>query len=328
MADKSQVPIQSRLMQTLLNDRFALTAEVVSPVSAGDVDLFAEVDLLKDHVDAINLADSAGGRIRMAGLACAALMIAQGVEPVLQLTCRDRNRLALYSDLLGAGAIGVHNLLIMKGDTLNVEDLPDTQEVHDVEPAELIDVATALTETGILHARGVRFTPGGVISKEKHVASPPTFFVGAADLPGATAFDWWRPALRKKIHAGAQFVQTQLCYCEDTISAYARALRQDGLNDNLFVLIGTGPLKSARSARWMRDNLFGVEIPDSVISRLENASDERAEGIAICAELLMHIAETKGLSGAHLMAPGNVMAIPEAIDRAGADLQAAKMART
>ena len=327
MNERSQIPIESRLMQTLLSDRFALTAEVVPPVSAGADDLFSEIDLLKDHVDAINLADSAGGRVHMSGLACAALMIAKGIEPVLQVTCRDRNRLALYSDLLGAGAIGVHNLLIMKGDNLNAAEMPNTKVVHDVDSAELIETATALTATGILRSRGLRFTSDGVATEEKQIKSPPTFFVGAADLPGATDTEWWRGSLRKKVQAGAQFIQTQLCFCKETITNYAQALRQDRLNDNLFVLIGTGPLKSARSAIWMRDNLYGATVPDTVIERLRNASDQRAEGISICAELLEHIAQTRGLSGAHLMAPGNVDAIPEVIARAGTNLQDLKMAR-
>ena len=327
MPDKSQTPIQSRLMQTLLSDRFAITAEIVPPLSSGTNELYAEIDLLRDYVDAINLADSAGGRVHMSGLACAALMIARGVEPVLQMTCRDRNKLALFSELLGAGALGIHNLLIMKGDTLDEDELPNTKIVHDIESADLISVASMLTETGILHTGGVKFTPSGVVTAEKQISSPPSFFIGAADVPSQIAADWWQPALRKKVQAGAQFIQTQLCYDIDTVTAYAHALRGAGLSDNLFVLIGTGPLKSARSALWMRENLWGVEIPDATITRLQNAKDESAEGIRICAELLMHIAETRGLSGVHLMAPGNHNAIPEVVQRVGNEVQNLKMAR-
>ncbi|MBZ0217490.1 MAG: methylenetetrahydrofolate reductase [Fimbriimonadaceae bacterium] len=328
MADRYQTPVQSRLMQTLLADRFALTAEIVPPVSAGADDLYRQVDVLADHVDAINLADSAGGKVHMSGLACAALMLNRGVEPVLQMVCRDRNRLALYSDLLGAGALGVHNLLIMKGDKLDEGELPDTDVVHDMESVDLIAVASALTETGILRTGSVKFTSTGVVTAEKKVPTPPTFFIGAADVAGQSENKHWEPALRKKVHAGAQFIQTQLCYDVDTITRYAAKLRQTNFSDNLFVLIGTGPLKSARSALWMRDNLWGVDIPDTVIARLQDAKDERAEGIRICVEILMHIAQTRGLSGAHLMAPGNHEAIPEIVKLANADLQSQKMART
>ncbi len=328
MTDKLQTPVQSRLMQTLLSDGFALTAEIVPPVSAGTEELYAEIDALGEYVDAVNLADSAGGRVHMSGLACAALMIARGVEPVLQMTCRDRNRLALFSELLGAGALGVHNLLIMKGDSLNEDELPNTKIVHDIDSPGLIGVAAALTQTGILRTGGVRFTSSGVTTAEKQVPSPPTFFIGAADVPSQTDTEWWAPALRKKVQAGAQFVQTQLCYDVDTISNYSMALKNAGLSDNLFALIGTGPLKSAKSALWMRENLWGVAIPDEIISRLQNAKDESEEGIRICTEILTHIAETRGLAGAHIMAPGNELAICEVLKRAGSDLQNLKMART
>lgn len=327
MKDRSQTPIQSRLMQTLLADRFALTAEIVPPVSAGADDLYRQIDQIGNCVDAINLADSAGGKVHMSGLAAAALMIQRGVEPVYQMVCRDRNRLALYSDLLGAGALGVHNLLIMKGDKLNEGEMPNTQVVHDMDSVDLIGAASALTETGILRTGGVQFTSSGITTAEKQVPTPPTFFIGAADVASQTDNEWWQEALHKKVKAGAQFIQTQLCYNVDTITHYARKIRGTGFSDNLFVLIGTGPLKSARSAIWMRENLWGVDIPDAVITRLQEAKDERAEGIRISIEILQHIAQTRGLSGVHLMAPGNHDAIPEVVGVVGADLQKMKMAR-
>jgi len=302
-------PIDSQLHRVLHDGGFALTAEIVPPLSGNPDDLLELLKPFRGQVDAVNLADSAGGKVRLPGLACAAIMKDTGVEPVLQVTCRDRNKIALISDLIGAGALDVHNLLILRGDTLDEEKQADITSVHDVAPTDLINIASNLSKTGE--------TPNG----DKPVTSPPQFFIGGADVPTQCDEHWWAEALKNKIAAGARFFQTQLTYDLEAISHYGDKLREAGVSDDVFILIGTGPLASAKSARWMRENLFGVEIPDDVVSRLEAADNPKQEGVKICAEILQHIAKTPGLSGAHLMAPGNNASILEAISLAGVSKQ-------
>ncbi len=301
-------PIDSQLVRALRNG-FALTAEIVPPLSGNPEDFLKLLDPFKGHVDAVNLADSAGGKVRLPGLACAALMKGQGVAPVLQVTCRDRNKIALISDLIGAGAIGVKNLLVLRGDKLDEQKQAGITSVHDVDPTDLISIVSTLSNTGVIP------------NEEKPVTSPPQFFIAAADMPNQCDESWWGEALNKKVDAGAQFLQTQLTYDLKAISHYAEKLHEVGLRDKIFVLIGTGPLASAKSALWMRENLWGVDVPDEIITRLQDADDPKQEGINICAEILQHIAETPGLHGAHLMAPGNNASIPKAITLAGLSKQ-------
>lgn len=310
-------PVGSQLVRKLLRGDFALTAEVVPPLSSNPNDLNDLIAPLKADVDALNIADSAGGKVRLSGLACAALMTGNDIEPVLQMTCRDRNKIALLSELIGAGALGVHNLLILRGDKLNKQQQPDITEVHDVTPTELIEIAANLTNAGFVPGAETKLTNRSITLAQSAVSSPPQFFVGAADVPADCNEDYWAGALKAKIEAGAQFIQTQLCYDLGQITNYATRLNDNDLSDRVFVLIGTGPLKSAQSALWMRENLWGVDIPDAIISRLDTAGDPVQEGIKICAEILDHIADTSGLAGAHLMAPGNNDAIPQAISQAG-----------
>jgi methylenetetrahydrofolate reductase (NADPH) len=317
VSEQHNPPIESRLVRSLLEGRFALTVELVPPVAGSAEAMLDWAVALNSGVQAFNLADSAGGKVHMSGLACAALLKSRGLEPVLQMTCRDRNRVALYSELLGAGALGVHNILMMRGDNLAEGNHPDTKLVHDLNTAELIAAAAGLSVHGALPGGGAKLTDTGILPGQIPVADPPGFFIGAADVPSAISEPWWEDALRAKLNAGAQFIQTQLCYDADQITRYASRLHDSGLADNLFVLIGTGPLKSARSALWMRDNLWGVDVPDRLVERLDEAEDPVDAGIGICAELLDHIANTPGLAGAHLMAPGNLDAIAPAIERAG-----------
>ncbi len=297
-------PVESRLVRTLLSGGFALTAEVTPPVSGGVEALLARAEPLRGQVDAVNVTDGASARVAMSSLAASAILARHGIEPVLQVTCRDRNRIALQSDLLGASALGIHNLLILRGDDPAAGDEPDAKPVFDMESRDLIRVAAAMRDDGRL--------PSG-----REIDAPPKFFIGAADTPFDPPEDWWPEGLNGKADAGAQFVQTQLCFDIEIVRRYIARLKELGLTDRLFILIGLGPLASARSARWMRDNLYGVIMPDHIIDRLEQAADPRQEGIDICADLLRQLAETPGVSGAHLMAPVNPADIGPAIQQSG-----------
>lgn len=297
-------PVASRLVRTLLDGKFTITAEITPPASGGAEALLARAERLRGSVDAVNVTDAASARVAMSSLAAAALLARNGIEPVFQVTCRDRNRIALQSDLLGASALGVHNVLVLSGDDPTAGDQPDAKPVFDLDSRALIRVAAEMRDHAVL--------PGG-----RAIEAPPEFFIGAADTPIDPPEDWWPEGLVGKADAGAQFVQTQLCFDIGIVRRYGARLKELGLTDRLFILIGIDPLASARSARWMRDNLWGVVIPDAIIERLERADDPRREGVRICAELLRQLAETPGVAGAHLMAPLNVENIPDAVDESG-----------
>jgi methylenetetrahydrofolate reductase (NADPH) len=296
-------PADSRLATALRAGAFAVTAELVPPVAGAPEPLVAAVSPLRGVVDAVNVTDGPRAMVHMSGLAAATLMVREGIEPILQVTCRDRNRIALQADLLGASALGIRNVLMMGGDP----------------PPEGVDAPKAVFDIGTrdLIALAARMRAGEPLPSGRKVTAPPRLFLGAADMPVDPEPGWKPDSLLHKIDAGARFVQTQLCYDIGVVRRYAAALLDAGVTERAAVLIGIGPLASARSARWMRENLYGVIVPDAVIDRLERADDEKAEGVAICAELLRQLSETPGVAGAHLMAPGNADGIPAAIDRAG-----------
>ena len=297
------LPVESALVRRLLDGAFALTAEVAPPLTASAEALLKRARPIGSAVDAVNVTDAASARVAMSSVAASAILAREGIEPVLQCTCRDRNRIALQSDLVGAAALGVHNVLMLTGDDPKAGDQPDAKPVFDLSSGDLIRMAVAMRDKGI-------------VASGREIDKPPRLFVGCADIPTDPKPDWTPKALAGKADLGAQFVQTQLCFDIGLVRRYVTRLRDEGLTDRLFMLIGIGPLASARSARWMRDNLFGVVMPDAIVARLEDATDARQEGIRICAELLQGLTEIPGVAGAHLMAPVNPSDIPAAIAEA------------
>jgi methylenetetrahydrofolate reductase (NADPH) len=277
--------------------RFVITAEIVPPLSAAAGKLLAEAQLLQGKVDAINVTDAAAGKTSMSSFAAAAILAANGHEPILQVTCRDRNRIALAGDLIGAAAQGIQNVLILKGDDPKNGDQPDAKPVFDYESGQLLALARDLRDKGTL--------PSG-----RKVDPAPQFFIGGADVPRRPDANWKAGPLLAKIEAGADFVQTQFCFDLDVCRAYIDRLRSEGIVERLAVIIGVGPIRSAKSARWMNENLFGVHVPEATIQRLDGAKDQAAEGRAICAELIAGLREIPGVAGAHVMAPAQG---PEAI---------------
>ena len=281
----------TRLEACILERRFAVTAEIVPPLSAAPDKLLAEARLLGPRIDAMNVTDAAASRATMASSAAAAILAAHGLEPVMQLTCRDRNRIALSGDLLGAAAQGIGNLLILTGDDVDRRGEPDAKAVFDLNAVALIELATALSAQGIL--------PSG-----RSVEPRPHFFVGAADVPRVPDASWSNASLLAKLDAGARFVQTQFCFDPALARAYVGRLREEGITERAGILLGVGPIASARSAAWMNENLGGVQVPDAVTARLEAAQDPAAEGVAICAELIEEFQQIPGVAGVHVMAPG------------------------
>ena len=288
----------STLKEKIGRGEFVITAEIVPPLSAAPDKLLAEAAHLRGLVDAINVTDAAAGRTTMSSFASAALLVAGGYEPILQVTCRDRNRIALAGDLLGAAAQGIRNLLILKGDDPKGGDQPDAKPVFDLDSAALMQLARDMRDNGALPS-------------DRKIDSPPQFFIGGADVPRRPDEKWNPGGLLAKIKSGAGFVQTQFCFDLDLARAYIERLHEDGIIERLGVIIGVGPIRSAKSARWMNENLFGVHVPDATIARLEAAADQAAEGRKICAELIAGLREIRGVAGAHIMAPAQG---PDAIE--------------
>ena len=277
-----------------------MTAELVPPVSCDAQEFLHKAAALKGLADAVNVTDGASARAHMSALAGAGLLKQAGIEPILQMTCRDKNRLALQSEMMGAAALGIRNLLLLSGDDPKAGDQPDTKPVFDVDSKTLIETARRLRDEGTL--------PTG-----RKVAGHADFFIGAADTPIDPPAGWQPNALAAKISAGAQFAQTQFCMDAGVVRRYVGALHQAGLTKQIAILIGVNPLRSAKSAQWMKSHLFGTIIADALIERVEKAADPAREGIAICAELIEEFSTIPGVAGVHIMAPGNDAAIPEVI---------------
>ena len=289
--------MEMTLQDKLRAGRFVITAEVTPPVSADGSELLAKVAPLKGLADAVNITDGAGARPHLGAVTAAAMLVEAGLEPVLQLTCRDRNRIALQSDLISAAACGVRNLLMLRGDDPSAGDQPDAKPVFDLDPRQLLETARALRDSGEL--------PSG-----RKVGGRADFFLGAADNPIDPPPGWVPKALAAKLAAGAQFVQTQFCMDANVVRRYMARLAEHGLAEKLYVIVGIVPLRSAKSARWIKEKLFGTIIPDALIERMERASDPVAEGRRICLDLVAELAGIPQVAGCHIMAPGNDAAVP------------------
>jgi methylenetetrahydrofolate reductase (NADPH) len=283
--------------------RFVMTAEVAPPVSCSAQELLRKATPLRGLADAVNVTDGAGARAHMSALAAAAILMEAGLEPILQITCRDKNRIALQSELMGAAALGIRNLLILTGDDPKAGDQPETKPVFDIDARTLLETARRLRDEGKL--------PTG-----REVGGKAAFLLGAADSPIDPPAGWQPTSLVAKAAAGAQFVQTQFCMDAGIVRRYAARIAEAGLTPQLSILVGINPLRSARSARWMKSHLFGTIIPDAFIARMEKAADPVREGIRICVDLIAELAAVPGIGGVHVMAPGNDAAIPAVIAEA------------
>jgi methylenetetrahydrofolate reductase (NADPH) len=295
------------LQDKLLSHRFVITAEVTPPVSADRNELLAKALPLKGLADAVNVTDGAGARPHLGSVTAAAMLVEAGIEPVLQLTCRDRNRIALQSDLMSAAASGVRNLLMLRGDDPSAGDQPDAKPVFDLDSRALLETARGLRDTGEL--------PSG-----RKVSGRADFFLGSADNPIDPPPGWQPNALNVKLAAGAQFVQTQFCMDAGVARRYMARLDEAGLAGKLSFLIGIVPLRSAKSARWIKEKLFGAIIPDAIVERMERAADPAAEGRRICIEMVRELSDIPHVAGVHIMAPGNDAAVPDIITAARASI--------
>ena len=295
---------KSRLERLLRSGTFVATAETTPPISADPTPLLDVTRELRNYADAVNVTDGASAKSHMASLAAASILVGAGIEPVLQFTVRDRNRIALQSDLLGAAALGVSNILCLTGDNVTAGDQPDAKMVMDLDSRGLMALTRDMRDK-------VQLPSGRPIEKA------PSLFIGAADAPQEPNNDWSATALHAKIDAGAEFFQTQFCFDADLVRRYMNRLEGEGVLERAYFLIGTGPIASAKSALWMNQNLFGVDVPEHIITRLEKAKNQSDEGRKICIELIQQLRSIPGVSGVHLMGPRTENAAAQVIADSG-----------
>jgi methylenetetrahydrofolate reductase (NADPH) len=292
----------SNFTTRLTSGDFVLTAEITPPASLDPQALLAKAVPLKGLADGVNVTDGASARAAMDPLAASALMMQAGVEPIIQLTCRDRNRIALQGSVIGAAALGVRAFLALTGDDPKIGDQPETKGVFDIGSADLMKQIIGIGQGAL---------PGG-----RAVAGATPLWPGCADMPTDPADGWEPKGLLGKIASGARFAQTQFCMDAAILRRYVARLRDCGVPKDFPLIVGIAPLASAKSARWIVENLFGSIIPAAIIERLEVAADSKAEGEAIALELIRDYASIDGVAGVHIMAPLNEKAVPRLMEAA------------
>ena len=280
--------MKSKLRKSLQKNKFVFTAETSPPDSGNKEVIIKQVECLKYLADAVNVTDGAGAKSHMSALATAVILAQNSIEPVLQFTTRDRNRIAIQGDLLGGWALNVPNILCLYGDEVKGGDQPETREVRDLDTISLLKTA---------HDIKINKTyPSG-----RKIEDAPEFFIGGADTPFEVKDDFDGANLIKKINAGVEFFQTQYAFDEVVLKNYMLKLNKLGITNKAYFIIGLGVIRSAKSARWMNKNLFGINIPEKIITRIENSNDEKIEGKKICIELIEKYKLISGVSGVHLM---------------------------
>jgi methylenetetrahydrofolate reductase (NADPH) len=286
--------------------RFAVTAEIGPPRGADAEAVTRKADLLRGWVDAANVTDNQGANVRMSSLAGSLLAQRAGVEPVMQLTCRDRNRMALQSDLLAAGALGIPNVLLLTGDHPRFGDHPEAKPVFDLDGVQLVWTARTLRDDGALISG-------------KAVSARPAWLIGTVENPFAPPLKFRARRLAKKVSAGAEFVQTQYVFDFEVFERWMAGLRDLGVTDHCKVIAGVGPIRSLRALEYMRTAVPGVHVPDEVDRRLRGVPADRVaeEGIQMCVEAVQRLATIPGVAGVHLMALGFEHGVPDILRRAG-----------
>ena len=284
--------------------QFAVTAELSPPDSADPEEVYSRARVFDGYVDAINATDGSGANCHMSSIAVCSLLERRGYTTVMQISCRDRNRLAVQGDVLGASALGISNMLCLSGDSVQAGDHPGAKPVFDLDCMSLIATLRGMRDDS-------RYLSGRTLT------TAPRILIGAAANPFVPPFEYRVQRLAKKISAGASFVQTQFCFDIARLKEYMGQVRDLGLHEKCAILVGVGPLNSPRAARWIRDNVPGVHIPDHVIKRLEGAERPRLEGRRLCMEMIQQIREVEGVAGVHVMAYRQEEAIAEIIDASG-----------
>jgi len=296
----------SKLEKILAAGHLAVTSECGPPRGSDPEVISEKASLLKDHVDAINVTDNQTSMTRMCSLAACIRLKLLGLEPVLQMVTRDRNRIAIQSDILGAASFDIHNILCLSGDHQSFGDCAQGQNVHDIDSMQLIQTVRRMRDDG-------KFLGGDDIKR------PPQMFVGAAANPFADPYEIRVPRLAKKVAAGAEFIQTQCIYNLDKFEDWMRQAADRGLTEKVYILAGLTPMKSVGMARYMKNRVPGMDVPDDIVKRLADTPKEKQaeEGINICVEAIERLKAVKGVAGFHIMAIEWEEKVPEIVKRAG-----------
>ena len=293
-----------RFERVLRAGNFAVTTELAPPDSADPEDVYKRARVFDGYVDAINATDGSGANCHMSSIAVCALLTRSGYAPIMQISCRDKNRIAIQGDILGGAAMGVCNMLCLTGDGVQAGDHPQAKPVFDLDCISLLEIARDLRDQH-------RFQSG------RKITYAPRVFLGAAENPSGLPYAWRPQRLAKKVAAGAQFLQTQYVYDLPLLRSFMEQVEQLGLIGKVFILAGVGPLRSAKTAEWMRKNVPGMHVPDTIIARLKGATDQAQEGRNICIELIQQMREIPGISGVHVMAYRQEESVAEIVDRSG-----------
>ena len=295
---------RGRLERVLRRGEFAVTAELNPPDSANPQDVYERAAIFDGWVDGINAVDASGANAHMSSVGICALLTRMGYAPIMQISCRDRNRIAIQGDVLGASAMGVQNILCLTGDGVQAGDQPGAKPVFDLDSSSLLETIRIMRDNS-------KFLSG------RKLTTPPRVFLGAAANPFAPPQEFRAQHLAKKIAAGAQFIQTQYCFDVPMFKDFMQRVRDLGLDEKCYILVGVGPMASAKTAKWIRSNVPGIHIPDSIIKRLEGAQDQKKEGKQICIDMINECKEIAGVSGIHVMAYRQEEYVAEIVHESG-----------
>ncbi len=310
MKQTTEYKSASNLEKTLTAGKFAVTAELGPPKSADLEHIKNKAKLLKGHVDAVNITDNQTAIVRVSSIAVGKLVLDMGLEPIMQMTCRDRNRLAMQSDILGAYLLGIRNILCLSGDHTCFGNHPTARGVYDLDSIQLVEMVRNMRDVKVFQ-NGEEIRNG-----KKAEIKEPKMFIGAAANPFADPFEYRVIRLEKKINAGVDFIQTQCIYDMDRFASWMEQVRNRGLHEKCKILAGVTPLKSVGMAKYMRDKVAGVVVPDYYIDRLAKAEDAAAEGIKICVEQIRRLREIEGVAGVHIMAIEWEQKVAEIVEKA------------
>jgi len=293
-----------RFESALRAGKFVVTAEVTPPDSADAQDVLKAAQTLGRYADALNVTDGSGANCHISSVAACALLSNAGYEVIFQMSCRDRNRIAMQGELLGASALGLHNVLCLTGDDVTAGDHPQAKRVFDMDSTQLLQTARIMRDDGI-------FLSG------RKLSAKPKFFLGGADNPFVEPFEFRPLRLAKKIQAGAEFFQSQYCFDVERLKSHMQKVCELGLHEKAFFIIGLGPLRSEKTAEFLRTKVPGVRVPESVVERMRKAQDKRAEGKKICVEIIQQVREIQGVTGIHMMAYKQEEAGAEILEEVG-----------
>jgi methylenetetrahydrofolate reductase (NADPH) len=297
---------KSNLERVLESKIFAVTGELGPPQSADAEVIRRKAKILKGHVDACNVTDGQTAVVRMASWAACLIAKEEGLDPIVQMTCRDRNRIALQMDVLGIAAMGLNNMLCLTGDHQKFGNHPNAKGVYDLDSIQFVKMVKDMRD-------GKKFQCG------EEMAVEPRLLIGAAENPFADPFEFRAARLAKKVAAGADFIQTQIIYNVDKFAEWMKMVRDRGLHERVKILAGVAPIKSVGAAKYMKTRVPGMDVPDSIVARLQGVLKEQVpkEGIRLCVDIINQVREIEGVAGIHLMAIEWEEVVPEIVQAAG-----------